>query len=117
PCRLGRSGPIATSLPAASAPAPLLALGHGTGVAGASPARRVRRGAPRGGLGRSGVRLVAASHIAPRRWALADPLQPAGEITSQFGIAMIAIGLQRPHGGGILPRLEHERTVRITRIE
>src|SRR5262245_38835400 len=100
--RLAMSGSIATSITDASSPAPLLALGHGARVATASPARGMRRSAPRGRLGRSGVRLVAAPHIAPRHRALADHLQPAGEITSQLGIAVVAIGLERPHGGGIL---------------
>src|SRR5215510_12930599 len=115
--RLAMSGSIATSLTAASSPAPLLALGHGARVTAAGPSRRVRRGAARDRLGRSGVRLVAAAHVAPRRRSLADHLQPAGEIASQLGIAVVAVSLQRSQGGGILPRLEHEGAVGITRIE
>src|SRR5439155_815978 len=47
----------------------------------------------------------------------ADHLEPPVEVARELGIAVVAIGLERAHGGRILPRLQDEGAVGIARIE
>src|SRR5437867_11732034 len=107
--RLAMSGSIATSVTSASSPAPpLLALGRGTGGSAAGASRRVGRAVALRRLGHLGVRLVAPAHVATHRGPLADHLEPPVEVARELGIAVVAIGLERAHGGRILPRLQDE---------